>query len=182
MPIYSHHGRKGSHPYNTPRLLFCHAVTSGLSSLKSSGFSSFYNLIVLMGALEALRWGRIRASQAGIPQHCLFSLALPHLIRKTLQPFTPRGLMWVPDCWLRAHAFTLPSACNRQSCIEGKLIPDNPVQQSLLLCCFKPWGLLPRLRERAEEKAAAKGRDGKRKGFLPSPLLFLYWHGTNLIS
>lgn len=134
MPIYSHHGRKGSHPYNTPRLLFCHAVTSGLSSLKSSGFSSFYNLIVLMGALEALRWGRIRASQAGIPQHCLFSLALPHLIRKTLQPFTPRGLMWVPDCWLRALAFTLPSACNRQSCIEGKLIPES-ILSSNRCCC-----------------------------------------------
>lgn len=187
MPIYSHHGKKGSRPYITPCLLFCHAVTSWLASLESSGFSSFYNVIVLMGALEAWRWWRICASQAGIPQHgfVFFGSALC-CYQETLQPFTPWGLMWIGDCWHKALAYPLPFPISLERAIvyREKIDPSiDPLQRSLLLCCFfKPWGVVLRLRNGAEEKAAAKGRDGKGKGFLPSPLLFVYWHGTNLIS
>lgn len=178
-------GRRAPAPTTPLHLLFCRAVISWLASLKSCGFSSFYNLIVLMGAQEAWRWWRICASRAGIPQHCLFSLAVPHVIRKLCSLLHPGG--WcgfsIADFELLPSPCLLPSPWNGRSCIERKLIlaliPSNNH------CCsaaLKPWGLVRRLRNGTEEKAAAKGRDGKGKGFLPSPLLFVYWHGTNLIS
>lgn len=101
-----------------PQLLFCHAVTSWLASMKSSGFGSSYNLIILMGSQEALRWGRICASQAGIPQGCLFSLALPHVIRKLCSLLHPGGWCGL----LIADLELLPSPWNRRSCMEGTLI------------------------------------------------------------
>jgi len=54
---------------------------------------------------------------------------------------------------------------------------DSSIDPSSTPCCcaaLKPWGLLPRLRDATEVKAAAKGRRGKGKGSLPCPLLFVY--------
>lgn len=69
----------------------------------------------------------------------------------------------------------LPSPWNRRSCIKRKLILELILSSHPCHCAaLKPWGLVLRLRNEAEEKAAVKGRDGKGKGFLPSPLLFVY--------
>lgn len=190
MLIYSHHGKKGSHPYNTPCLLFCRAVTSWLASLKSSGFSSFYNAIVLMGAQEAWRWCRICTSQAGIPQHCLFSLALPYVIRKLCSFLYPGGwcgfviadieLLTSPMLSHGALDFTLPSHFSLEQSIMywEKIDPSiDPLQWSFLLCCFKTLGTEAQKWGRGKSR-----RKGEKFSAISFTVCLLTWHQFNLLN
>lgn len=152
---------EGSRPFNTPCSLFCCAVTSWLASSKSSGFSSLYNAIVLVGRLGKLGGD---AENLCLPGRNITLLVVGSAFcyQETFQHFTPGGLMWFCDCWYRAGALPLPSPSSLEQAIvyrdkiDPSIDPDRDLGYSAAL---KPRGLVPSLTAGTEGKQ--RQRDGK---------------------
>lgn len=95
--------------------------------------------------------------------------------------------MWVPDCWYRALAFTLPSPFSLEQAImyREKIDPSiDPLQQSLLLCCFKTLGLGTEAQKWGRGKSSSEGKrwKGKKISAISFTVCLLTRHQFNLLN